>query len=44
MVLLDIDGVIHDRQAVTEIRFSDDADATAAYWDPKSEKWSPRLS
>ena len=30
LVLLDIDGVIHDRKAMAEIRFSDDPDATAS--------------
>jgi hypothetical protein len=29
LVLLDIDGVIHDRNPMEEIRFSDDPDATA---------------
>jgi hypothetical protein len=29
LVLLDIDGVIHDRKAMEKIRFSDDPDATA---------------
>ena len=33
LVLLDIDGVIHDRQAMANIRFSDDHEAAAARLD-----------
>ena len=33
LVLLDIDGVIHDRKAMREIRLSDDPEATAARLD-----------
>jgi len=33
LVLLDIDGVLHERQAMEEIRFSDDPSATATRLD-----------